>query len=69
MTFEVHNKEINSQCAELLVRPLYIQIQFIIIYFPNQSSDTNRWSQFLSCKMSLFSSNLQQITMLYFSQK
>ena len=24
MTCEVHNKEINSQCAELLVRPLYI---------------------------------------------
>ena len=23
MTCEVHNKEINSQCAELLVRPLY----------------------------------------------
>ena len=23
MTYEVHNKEINSQCAELLVRPLY----------------------------------------------
>ena len=25
MTCEVRNKEINSQCAELLVRPLYIQ--------------------------------------------
>ena len=24
MTYEVCNKEINSQCAELLVRPLYI---------------------------------------------
>ena len=24
MTCEVRNKEINSQCAELLVRPLYI---------------------------------------------
>ena len=24
MTCEVHNKEINSQCAELLVRPTYI---------------------------------------------
>ena len=24
MTCEVHNKEINSQCVELLVRPLYI---------------------------------------------
>ena len=28
MTCEVHNKEINSQCAELLVRPLYIQGRF-----------------------------------------
>ena len=26
MTCEVRNKEINSQCAELLVRPLYIKI-------------------------------------------
>ena len=25
MTCEVHDKEINSQCAELLVRPLYIK--------------------------------------------
>ena len=25
MTCEVRNKEINSQCAELLVRPLYYQ--------------------------------------------
>ena len=25
MTCEVHNKEINSQCAALLVRPLYIK--------------------------------------------
>ena len=24
MACEVHNKEINSQCAELLVRPTYI---------------------------------------------
>ena len=24
MTCEVHNKEINSLCAELLVRPLYL---------------------------------------------
>ena len=24
MTCEVHNKEINSQCAELLVRPLFV---------------------------------------------
>ena len=24
MTCEVRNKEINSQCAELLVRPLYV---------------------------------------------
>ena len=24
MTCEVHSKEINSQCAELLVRPLYV---------------------------------------------
>ena len=26
MTCEVRNKEINSRCAELLVRPLYIDI-------------------------------------------
>ena len=26
MTCEVRNKEINSQCAELLVRPLYSHI-------------------------------------------
>ena len=26
MTCEVRNKEINSQCAELLVRPLYIGV-------------------------------------------
>ena len=30
MTCEVRNKEINSQCAELLVRPLYIA------KYPNQ---------------------------------
>ena len=34
MTFELRNKEINSQCAELLVRPLYITIYRIqcIVY-------------------------------------
>ena len=26
MTCEVHNKKINSQCAELLVRPLYVRV-------------------------------------------
>ena len=26
MTCEVNNKEINSQCAELLVRPLYVSV-------------------------------------------
>ena len=30
MTCEVHNKEINSQCAELLVRPLYIRLSMIL---------------------------------------
>ena len=29
MTCEVHNKEINTQCAELSVRPLYLQGFFI----------------------------------------
>ena len=28
MTCEVHNKEINSQCEEILVHPLYIQGRF-----------------------------------------
>ena len=32
MTCEVHNKEINSQCAELLIRPLYININIIQIH-------------------------------------
>ena len=32
MTFEVRNKEINSQCAELLVRPLYIHYTIYIIH-------------------------------------
>ena len=27
MTCEVRNKKINSQCAELLVRPFYMQYQ------------------------------------------
>ena len=27
MTCEVHNKEINSQCAKLLVHPLYISLE------------------------------------------
>ena len=30
MTCEVRNKEINSQCAELLVRPLYICNMYIV---------------------------------------
>ena len=30
MACEVNNKEINSQCAELLVRPSYISIISII---------------------------------------
>ena len=32
MTCEVRNKEINSQCAELLVHPLYIIITNYIHY-------------------------------------
>ena len=31
MTCEVHNKEINSQCAELLVRPLYILYEVMML--------------------------------------
>ena len=31
MTYEVPNKEINSQCAELLVRPLYKSIPTIMV--------------------------------------
>ena len=33
MTCEVRDKEINSQCAELLVRPLYIyHVYGILVY-------------------------------------
>ena len=33
MTCEVRNKEINSQCAELLVRPLYIGLATKFVLF------------------------------------
>ena len=39
MTCEVRNKEINSQCAELLVRPLYI------IYYILSSNKTALYTQ------------------------
>ena len=32
MACEVNNKEINSQCAELLVRPTYIVVCHKMIY-------------------------------------
>ena len=37
MTCEVRNKEINSQCAEFLVRPLYIP------YTQNKAIDEWEW--------------------------
>ena len=46
MACEVNNKEINSQCAELLVRPTYMKVNFtdvlklhnLILYNPQVSA-------------------------------
>ena len=42
MTCEVRNKEIISQCAELLVRPLYI-----IVHYTYSSIDLSLSSDFI----------------------
>ena len=46
MTCEVRNKEINSQCAKLLVRPLYIRFSKLKIYNVNETSFLLRKSIF-----------------------
>ena len=38
MTCEVRNKEINSQCAELLVRPLYMMHMSEFVFCQTQIS-------------------------------
>ena len=46
MTCEVQNKEINSECAELLVRPLYIYIYIYQIKMTLRKRDRSgeEWS-------------------------
>ena len=38
MTCEVHNEEINSQCAELLVRPLHIGPSSVFVLYLDLTS-------------------------------